>query len=346
MELKSTKLKVLLSFILLLFFLVGCGSNNSSEKDIESKYLKVVYVPTSDDSLVVPIEKYIVLNFTDTLNKETINNSTIYLLDENNHRPPVELYVSEKTVSIIPNEYFIADHLYTIVVTTDVEDIQGRSLYEKFTYIFRTIDENDASMPPSILNQSYTYDENQVDNTIVASVIASDNVAVTSYTFTETDTSISIDEYFTIDNEGNITITALGAVSEMNDFEEGVNTQDYNITVYDGAGNSASATVTLNVNNVTDSTSIDSSLIRQVGRNLKIEFPQNIDTSRTSVSGDYIVDNVLIDPSNIQYTGRTVNITLSTNDPALQVTISGSIMYEDGTYHNDGTSFTYDIPQN
>lgn len=138
MKLIGTKFKFLLSFIILLI-IVGCGSSGSSEQEINSKYLKVVYAPTNDESSIVPIEKYVVLNFTEILNKETVNSLSVYLLDETNNRTPAELYVSDTTVSIIPNEYFIADHLYTIVVTTDVEDIQGRSLFEEFTYIYRTI---------------------------------------------------------------------------------------------------------------------------------------------------------------------------------------------------------------
>lgn len=138
MKFISTKLKFLFSFIFLLI-IVGCGGSSSSTQETNSKYLNVVYAPSNDTSSVVPIEKYIVLTFTEILDQETVNNSTIYLLDENNNPTPADLHVSEKTVSIIPNEYFIADHLYTIVVATAVKDIQGRSLYEEFTYIYRTI---------------------------------------------------------------------------------------------------------------------------------------------------------------------------------------------------------------
>jgi|GEM_PF-3597091 len=138
MKCKGTELKFLLSLVFLLF-MTGCGGSVSSEKETDSKYLNVVYAPTASDLSVVPIERYVVLNFTYVLNPETVKSTSVYLLDEYNNRIPSELLVTEKTVSIIPNEYFVAEHLYTIVVTTDVEDIQGRTLFETFTYNYRTI---------------------------------------------------------------------------------------------------------------------------------------------------------------------------------------------------------------
>jgi hypothetical protein len=137
MKFKGTKLKFLLSFIFLLL-IVGCGSS-SSIQETDSKYLNVVYAPMSDETSIVPIEKSVVLTFTEILNEETVNNQTVYLLDANNDRTPVQMYVSDKMVTIIPGEYFIADYSYTIVVTTEVEDIQGRSLLEEFRYVYTTI---------------------------------------------------------------------------------------------------------------------------------------------------------------------------------------------------------------
>jgi len=425
---KENLMKFLLTLILPMFLMLGCGVSGSSSESTSSEYLQVSESTKSGSSSLVPVESYIVLTFTTEINKETVNSSTVYLLDENNTHVPMEVNASGDSISIVPNEYLFEDCQYTIVVTTELEDVLGRSLEENFTYMFRTVSNVDT-IAPIIDGQTHSYNENQVADTVVATVTASDNVGVVAYTFNATNTQISADDYFTINNEGNITITNAGIASEMNDFEDGSNTTDYNITATDAAGNSNTATVTLNVtdineeavtytiggtasglegtvelhnasetiavlntdtdfiftteytdgtdynvsivsqpsnqnctlsNNIdtinsanvtnveltctTDLTRIDTSLINQTGLNLKIEFPQEIDTNRVPETGDYIVDGVTIDASDIRYTGGTVNITLSSNATALKVTISGQILYLDGSYHNNGLDATYDIP--
>ena len=66
---------------------------------------------------------------------------------------------------------------------------------------------------PVVNDQSFNYAENQAASATVATVVFSDNVGVTAFTFTATGTNTSADGFFQIDAAGNITITAAGAAS-------------------------------------------------------------------------------------------------------------------------------------
>ena len=105
---------------------------------------------------------------------------------------------------------------------------------------------------PALSAQTFSYAENQVDGAQVASVVATDNVSVTGFTFTATGTDTSADGYYQIDNSGNITLTTAGAASAVNDFEAGANTGVYNVTATDAAGNNTSADITLNETDLDD----------------------------------------------------------------------------------------------
>ncbi len=76
--------------------------------------------------------------------------------------------------------------------------------------------------------------------------VATDNVAVTGYSFTATGTNTSSDGYYEIDGSGVITITAAGVAADVNDFETAPNSTVHSVTVIDGAGNSSAANITLN----------------------------------------------------------------------------------------------------
>ncbi|MFT7386837.1 MAG: hypothetical protein ACI8VC_000072 [Candidatus Endobugula sp.] len=110
--------------------------------------------------------------------------------------------------------------------------------------------ETDVDEAPTISAQSFNYAENQVAGAQVAAVVAADDAAVTGYTFTSTGTNTSSDTFYSIDSSGQITITAAGAASEMNNFESGSNSVVHSVTVTDAAGNTSAAYITLNEDNV------------------------------------------------------------------------------------------------
>jgi large repetitive protein len=128
----------------------------------------------------------------------------------------------------------------TAVITVNVNDID------------ETIP--DITAPIVDGGQSFDYAENQAADSVVATVAASDDVAVVSYRFSN-GTQTSSDTYFTINNAGQITITAAGVAAGVaqNDFETGLNSFTYSIEAGDTAGNwSTAVDITLNVTNVND----------------------------------------------------------------------------------------------
>jgi len=131
---------------------------------------------------------------------------------------------------------------------------------------------------PTIANQTFSYAENRAAGTTVATVVASDNVGVTGYSFTATGTNTSADGFYQISNTGVITITAAGAASGVNDFEQGTNTGNYGITVRDAAGNNSSATITLNETNVNDNAPVidlDANNSTTSGANFVTSYTEN-----------------------------------------------------------------------
>ncbi|WP_420414257.1 Ig-like domain-containing protein [Roseibium sp.] len=101
----------------------------------------------------------------------------------------------------------------------------------------------DNTAPVVAEEQSFELAENSVANTVVGSVQATDNVGVNGYEITDGDDN----DYFSIDANGQITLTADGVNAAINDFAALPNSVDLTITASDAAGNtSAEETVTVN----------------------------------------------------------------------------------------------------
>ena len=96
---------------------------------------------TSGTSSSIDINKYVVVNFSDTINTTTVNASSVYILDANQIPIISELIVSGSTISIVPIEFFLPNQTYTIVVTTALHDVGGRTLERTFTFTFVTVDD-------------------------------------------------------------------------------------------------------------------------------------------------------------------------------------------------------------
>jgi len=104
----------------------------------------------------------------------------------------------------------------------------------------------------TILPQTFEFDENKLAGSAIGTVVATDDVGVTSFLFTATGTGTSADSFFTIDNSGNLLITSLGVASVHNDYETLPNTIVYAITVGNAEADTAVADITLNTLNVDD----------------------------------------------------------------------------------------------
>jgi hypothetical protein len=114
----------------------------------------------------------------------------------------------------------------------------------------------DVDAPVVTASQVFTYQENQVTNAVVATVLASDAVGVTQFRFANPGGipgATTTDGYYTIDSAGNITITSEGVAVGVanNDFEVGSNNFTYGVQAGDAAGNwSEAVNISLNVTNL------------------------------------------------------------------------------------------------
>ncbi|WP_454441423.1 Ig-like domain-containing protein, partial [Vibrio bathopelagicus] len=146
-----------------------------------------------------------------------------------------------------PNENYNGSDSFTVVV----DDGQGGT--DTITVDVGVTPVNDQS---SFDAQTVTYAENQVAGAVVGTLSGSDLDGVTKYEFKHSDGTLSItseDGFYSVDEAGNISITAAGVAAEVNDFEQGTNSGDYQIVLIDNLSNVSEATVTLNETNVNDS---------------------------------------------------------------------------------------------
>ncbi len=146
-------MNILSAFLLTLMLIFpGCGGSSSgSDSNADtSEYLRVSLTSRASTS-PVDIEKYVALTFSYTLDETTVNASSVHILDENNVPIAAALKVSGENISIIPNEFFLPNMQYTIVVTIAVEDTLGRTLENTFTYTFITASLPDR-IPPSLIS--------------------------------------------------------------------------------------------------------------------------------------------------------------------------------------------------
>lgn len=112
----------------------------------------------------------------------------------------------------------------------------------------------DGVAPTVTASQSFSYPENSAASTVIGTVLATDNVAVTQFRFTATGTSTSADTYFSINNGGVLSLTAAGAAApSRNDYETNSSTFTYSVQAGDAANNwSAGVNVTLQITDVDD----------------------------------------------------------------------------------------------
>ncbi len=109
----------------------------------------------------------------------------------------------------------------------------------------------DVTAPVVTAAQSFNYAENQSEGAVVGTVVATDAVGVTEFQFSATGTNTSADGFFTIANDGQISITPAGVAS--NDFETTPQSFTYGVQAIDVAGNMSPAVdITLNVTDVKD----------------------------------------------------------------------------------------------
>jgi hypothetical protein len=101
--------------------------------------------------------------------------------------------------------------------------------------------------PAFLSDQYFYYKENRPVGSNIARISLDRDVEIESYKFTNTGISISDDGYYQIDDEGVISLTLLGVLSQANDYNEGTNRIAHNIMLVDTSGNSCKADVIFHI---------------------------------------------------------------------------------------------------
>jgi len=144
-------LKSILLLFLTIFMMVGCDSSESKPIQIEIEKPFTVYKGTINNA-PVPINQKVYLEFSAPLNIDTVNDTTAYMLDENNNSVGLYIGIGNPDTKIIltPYTFLEPSTLYTIIVTTALQDINGRSLSEEYRYEFTTQADSVNSTPLAI----------------------------------------------------------------------------------------------------------------------------------------------------------------------------------------------------
>ncbi len=114
---------------------------------------------------------------------------------------------------------------------------------------FNVIDVDESVPVITDLATSINYDENQTVGTTIGVINATDDIGITNFTIV----SGNENNFFAIDTLGNLSLTAIGVESAVNDFEITPNSTTLAITALDAAGNtSAIKNITLDINDVNE----------------------------------------------------------------------------------------------
>ncbi|MEI6894138.1 MAG: VCBS domain-containing protein [Colwellia sp.] len=116
-----------------------------------------------------------------------------------------------------------------------------------------SVDIIDNDNAPTVIDQNISYEENQSAGNVVGSLAI--NADVASYTF-DNGTQFSDDGYYSISDEGEITITEVGSESSLNNFESETNNATYAVRASDEAGNETNFTVKLVASDIDDETTL------------------------------------------------------------------------------------------
>ncbi|MCP9761065.1 hypothetical protein EGI20_17585, partial [Aquitalea sp. S1-19] len=139
----------------------------------------------------------------------------------------------------------------SVKVTAQVTDVAGNASAE----VQDTAGVDNVA--PTVANTTISYAENQAAGAELGNIGAADGKGVTGIGFKWADGSLhatSQDGFYSIDGNGRVSLTPLGAASAsgVNDFETGPNSGNYVVVVSDAAGNKLETTITLKETNVSE----------------------------------------------------------------------------------------------
>ncbi|MFZ2950031.1 MAG: Ig-like domain-containing protein, partial [Desulfuromonadaceae bacterium] len=173
------------------------------------------------------------------------NDSHTYMVDD------VRFEVVGDQLRLVAGQSLDFETEPTVNLVATATDRDGLT-YSK-SFVLTVTDVVDETPPQVNIGQKFDYAENQAAGTVIGTMAATDDTAVTGFRFTATGTNLSADGYYSIATDGQVSLTADGAAAGKapNDFETGPNSFTYGIEAGDAAGNwSAAVDATFNVTDV------------------------------------------------------------------------------------------------
>ena len=144
---KGADMRFVFQIILVLFFsfvFIGCSKSDNSS-DYATIYNKsgrgfYAYMASSAPS-EVPVSAALTIHFSEQLDASTVTTSTILLKEDANVSVPASVVLDNSntpTVVLRPLNFLKMGKNYTLVITTDVKNVDGDSLAQEYTYSFST----------------------------------------------------------------------------------------------------------------------------------------------------------------------------------------------------------------
>lgn len=200
--------------------------------------LSITATSITNGAINVSKDASIVLTFNNDVKKSTINKDTIVLKDASSNVVDINITQEFNRVTIKPVTLSYST-TYTLTVKSTIEDYSSSHLGTANTILsFTTQSEHDTSSPVFTSSSTVSALENQ---TGAFTAVATDNRSTVTYTLTGTDSSA-----FNIDSSTGVVTFKVAPNYETK--------TSYVVTVVatDGANNSSSKDVTVNITNVND----------------------------------------------------------------------------------------------
>ena len=215
---------------------------------------------------------FIYLSYDEALDARTAVDASQYALnivtnrgDAVNSIAVSSVSVSDRVVTLAMNQNLLTQHVITLNYSATapgasrkVHDTNGVDAVSLNT-VAVTNKVPDTESPTIVANQSFDYFENQSANAVLGTVQADDNKIVSGFRFTASNSSTSLDGYFSIASDGKISMTASGVNAYVNNFENtaGANRAAqtrlyYSIQATDGPNWSSPIDVSFTLKNAND----------------------------------------------------------------------------------------------
>ena len=122
-------MKYLLSFIFSILIL-ACSDNTPNSKLLQVEPFNINFSSAlaPGATLNVPVNSKLILEPTEALNPETVNDTNIYIEDSAHNRHESEVSLTAHNIIIKPILYLTPSTAYNIIVSTEVTDTKGQAL--------------------------------------------------------------------------------------------------------------------------------------------------------------------------------------------------------------------------